>query len=49
MSALTDLMKQHGNSHAADIEWLHALLGDWQVIADLSFADLILIKAIFIF
>ena len=42
MSALTALMKQHGNSHAADIEWLHALLGDWQVIADLSFADLVL-------
>ena len=42
MSALTDLMKQHGNSHAADIEWLHALLADWQVIADLSFADLVL-------
>ena len=42
MSTLTDLMKQNGQSHAADIEWLHALVGDWQVIADLSFADLVL-------
>jgi two-component sensor histidine kinase len=35
-------MKQNGQTHAADIEWLHALVGDWQVIADLSFADLVL-------
>jgi two-component system, sensor histidine kinase PdtaS len=27
---------------AADVEWLHALVSDWQLIADLSFADLIL-------
>jgi len=35
-------MKQNGQTHAADIEWLHALVADWQVIADLSFADLVL-------
>ncbi|MGO5287781.1 sensor histidine kinase [Pseudoscardovia suis] len=27
----------------ADREWLHRLVSDWQVIADLSFADLILV------
>ena len=27
---------------AADVEWLHALVSDWQLLADLSFADLIL-------
>src|SRR5437764_7917065 len=26
----------------ADIEWLHALVSDWQLLADLSFADLVL-------
>jgi len=35
-------MKLNGQTHAADIEWLHALVADWQVIADLSFADLVL-------
>jgi len=42
VSTLSDLMKQYGQTHSADIEWLHALTGDWQVIADLSFADLVL-------
>lgn len=27
----------------ADREWLHQLVGDWQVIADVAFADLLLI------
>lgn len=27
-----------------DREWLHQLVADWQVIADLSFADLLLIR-----
>jgi two-component sensor histidine kinase len=27
---------------APDIEWLHALVSDWQLLADLSFADLVL-------
>jgi two-component sensor histidine kinase len=35
-------MKQNGQSNSSDIEWLHALIADWQVIADLSFADLVL-------
>jgi two-component system, sensor histidine kinase PdtaS len=27
---------------APDVEWLHALVSDWQLLADLSFADLVL-------
>ncbi len=27
---------------AADLDWLHLLLADWQLISDLSFADLVL-------
>jgi len=42
MSAMTDLLNQYGNLGAADVEWLHMLVGDWQVIADLAFADLVL-------
>ena len=26
----------------ADVDWLHRLVGDWQMVADLSFADLTL-------
>src|SRR6187431_1007175 len=26
----------------ADIEWLHLLVGDWQLLADLAFADIVL-------
>lgn len=35
-------MKSSGQAHGPDIEWLHELIADWQVIADLSFADLVL-------
>ena len=31
----------YGAQHA-DLEWLHALVSDWQLLADLSFADLLL-------
>jgi len=42
VSTLSDLMKQYGQEHEPDLEWLLALVADWQVIADLSFADLVL-------
>ena len=42
MSTLSDLFKQHGKASTADIEWLHLLLSDWQLVADLVFADLVL-------
>jgi two-component system, sensor histidine kinase PdtaS len=38
---LTDLAGKAG-IQAADLDWLHALVSDWQLLADLSFADLVL-------
>ena len=42
MSTLSELIKKNGNSSHADIEWLHLVLADWQLVADLVFADLVL-------
>lgn len=42
MSTLSDLVHAHTDLDAADVEWLHQLVGDWQLLADLSFADLVL-------
>jgi two-component sensor histidine kinase len=39
---LTDLVRDHTDLTEADLEWLHALVSDWQLLADLSFADLLL-------
>ena len=39
---LTDLARNYTTLSAADVEWLHSLVSDWQLLADLSFADLIL-------
>jgi two-component sensor histidine kinase len=39
---LTDLTRQHTDLDPADTEWIHALVSDWQLLADLSFADLVL-------
>jgi two-component system, sensor histidine kinase PdtaS len=38
---LTDLARRAG-IRGADLDWLHALISDWQLLADLSFADLVL-------
>jgi two-component system, sensor histidine kinase PdtaS len=38
---LTDLATRAG-LQLRDVEWLHALVSDWQLLADLSFADLVL-------
>ena len=35
-------MRKQGRAAHADIEWLHLLISEWQLIADLSFADLVL-------
>ena len=32
----------HTELGAPDVEWLHLLVGDWQLLSDLSFADLVL-------
>ncbi|MCU1582316.1 MAG: two-component system, sensor histidine kinase PdtaS [Microbacteriaceae bacterium] len=42
MSTLSDLVLAQGRSNEADIEWLHLLVGDWQLLADLAFADIVL-------
>ena len=42
MSTLRDLVEEHTHLDNADIEHLHRLAGDWQLISDLSFADLLL-------
>jgi len=42
VSTLSDLVQAQGLSSEADIEWLHLLVGDWQLLADLAFADIVL-------
>ena len=42
MSTLSDLVTRYGALDPADVEWLHLLVGDWQVVSDLAFADLVL-------
>ena len=42
MSTLRDLAEEHTGLGAADIDHLHRLAGDWQLLSDLSFADLLL-------
>lgn len=42
MPTLSDLIGRHGELDPADADWLHQLVGDWQLLSDLSFADLIL-------
>ncbi|HLU98964.1 MAG TPA: histidine kinase N-terminal domain-containing protein [Thermobifida alba] len=42
MPHLSDLIRRYTALTTADLEWLHALVSDWQLLADLSFADLLL-------
>lgn len=42
MSAFADLLAKRGITDEEDVEWLHLLVEDWQMIADLAFADLVL-------
>jgi len=42
VSTLSDLVQAQGRSSEEDIEWLHLLVGDWQLLADLAFADIVL-------
>jgi len=39
---LSDLARNLTSLSGQDVEWLHSLVSDWQLLADLSFADLIL-------
>ncbi|RBP98110.1 histidine kinase [Bifidobacterium aemilianum] len=43
MADFTHFLTTRSNLDESDREWLHQLVADWQVIADLSFADLLLI------
>jgi two-component sensor histidine kinase len=40
--SLNDVLREQTDLDAADVEWLHLLLSDWQLLSDLSFADLVL-------
>ncbi len=42
MSTLSDLVHAQGLSTDADVEWLHRLAGDGQLLADLAFADIVI-------
>jgi two-component system, sensor histidine kinase PdtaS len=42
VSTLSDLVLAQDRSTEADVEWLHLLVGDWQLLADLAFADIVL-------
>jgi two-component sensor histidine kinase len=42
VATLSDLGRRLTPLTEPDIDWLHALVSDWQLLADLSFADLVL-------
>jgi len=42
MPTMKDLVARYSDLDQADLEWLHLLIGDWQMLSDLSFADLVL-------
>ena len=37
---MTELVRAHTDLDDEDVAWLQLLLADWQIVADLSFADL---------
>jgi hypothetical protein len=39
---MSNLVSKYSALDPADAEWLHLLVGDWQLISDLAFADLVL-------
>ncbi len=42
MPSVKDVVKTYTDLGDDDLEWLQLLIADWQIIADLSFADLVL-------
>jgi two-component sensor histidine kinase len=40
--SLNEVVRGHTDLDDDDLEWLHTLVLDWQIVADLSFADLVL-------
>jgi len=43
VASLSDLVRAHADLDEVDLEHLHRLVGEWQALADLSFADLLLL------
>lgn len=42
MPTLDDIIRSQTALAPADVAWIHALVADWQILADLSFGDLVL-------
>ncbi|QZY30159.1 sensor histidine kinase [Nocardioides coralli] len=42
MPSLTELVRSHTDLDHEDVAWLQLIQADWQIVADLSFADLVL-------
>jgi two-component sensor histidine kinase len=42
VSTLGELTRARTDLGTGDVDWLHRLVGEWQLVADLSFADLLL-------
>lgn len=42
MATLSELIQEHAALPQVDQEWLRLLVSDWQLLSDLSFADLVL-------
>ena len=42
MPSLDDVARSYTDLAGEHLEWLHLLVSDWQIVADLSFADLVL-------
>ncbi|MEZ0581183.1 histidine kinase N-terminal domain-containing protein [Nocardioides sp. MH1] len=42
MPSLSSIARRHTDLGDEDIEWLQRIVADWQIVADLSFADLVL-------
>ncbi len=40
--SMNELVRQHTDLDDTDLEWLHLLVSEWQLLSDLSFADLVL-------
>ncbi|MBO0598475.1 sensor histidine kinase [Nesterenkonia sp. E16_7] len=42
MAVFQDPLVGHRHLSKDDVEWLHALVGDWQLLSDLAFSDVVL-------
>lgn len=42
MAVLSDRLDNNPHLLSSDVEWIHALVSDWQLLSDLAFSDLVL-------